>query len=276
MKHESPDSCLISVVMPVLNAAGHLSTALSSLALQRFRDFEIVIVDGGSSDQTIAMAQSMLSADGIRHRIEPLPGSGIYEAMNHGIGLAQGEWLYVLGSDDHLVDADVFRRIAVALSEASADVLLVHGDVWIEQPGYRYGQAWSLPRLLDRNLSHQSAFYRCSAIQSLGLSYNPRYTLYADWDYNLKLLSCGRFQYVPIMIASYACTGASSQWVDALFLAEKEANALAYFGLRSLWRLPPDRYALAINSESSLLKQLGLACNRMLWVFRRLLQRHRS
>ena len=259
---------LISVVMPLLNAAKHLERSLGSLAEQRCNQFEVILVDGGSTDGTVALAAELLQAFSIAHRIEFFPGSSIYEAMNCGVELAEGDWTYFMGSDDRLLAADVFERISPYLRAARPDVLVVHGDVWIEEPGYRYGQSWDLPRLLDRNISHQSAFYRRNAIHSLRISYNTRYTLYADWDYNLKLLSKGRFQYVPLPVASYACTGASSQRVDECFLAEKEINALQYFGWRACLLMPPHRFALGCGERPGRLRTVQFQVNRLIWILK--------
>ena len=82
------DQPLISVIMPVLNAAGHLPRSLTSLTRQQWRRFEVILVDGGSSDATIAVAEQLLGEAGISHRVEVEIGSGIYEAMNHEIGRA--------------------------------------------------------------------------------------------------------------------------------------------------------------------------------------------
>ena len=158
---------LISVVMPLLNAARYLQRSLGSLAEQRCGHFEVVLVDGGSEDGTLVLAAELLSEASIAHRIKLLPGSSIYEAMNYGVDLAEGDWTYFMGSDDRLLAADVLENIAPYLHAAQSDVLVLHGDVWIEDPGYRYGQNWDLPRLLDRNISHQSAFYWRNAINSL-------------------------------------------------------------------------------------------------------------
>jgi glycosyltransferase involved in cell wall biosynthesis len=260
---------LISIVMPLLNAARHLKRSLGSLAEQTCKDFEIILVDGGSDDGTVALAAELLQAFSISHRIKLLPGSSIYEAMNYGVDLAEGDWNYFMGSDDRLLDVDVFERIAPYLRSAQTEVLVLHGDVWIEEPGYRYGQAWDLARFLDRNISHQSAFYRRKAIDSLQIKYNTRYTLYADWDYNLKLFSKGRFQYVPLPVASYACTGASSQRVDECFLAEKEMNALQYFGWRACFLIPPYRFALGCGKRPGLLRAMQLQANRLIWILKR-------
>jgi glycosyltransferase involved in cell wall biosynthesis len=263
------DPPLITVVMPVLNAARFLPRSLGSLAEQQWRQFEVVLVDGGSEDGTVQLAAKILTAASIVHRIDVVLHSGIYEAMNHGVDVAKGDWIYVMGSDDKLLASDVFEAMAPILHQARPDVLVLHGDVWIEDPGYRYGQAWDLARFLDRNISHQSAFYRRKAIDSLQIKYNTRYTLYADWDYNLKLLSKGRFQYVPLLVASYACTGASSQRVDECFLAEKEMNALQYFGWRACFLIPPYRFALGCGQRPSLGRAMQLQANRMIWILKR-------
>jgi glycosyltransferase involved in cell wall biosynthesis len=264
-----PVKPMISIVMPLLNAARHLQRSLGSLAEQRCSHFEVVLVDGGSSDGTLALGTALLSAASICHRIKLLAGSSIYEAMNCGVELAVGDWTYFMGSDDRLLAEDVFERIMPYLHDAQPGILVLHGDVWIEDPGYRYGQSWDLPRLLDRNISHQSAFYRRQAINSLQIKYNTRYELYADWDYNLKLFSKGQFQYVPLPVASYACTGASSQRVDECFLAEKEMNALQYFGWRACFLIPPYRFALGCGQRPSLGRAMQLQANRLIWILKR-------
>ena len=260
---------LISVVMSLLNAAMHLQRSLGSLAKQQYSHFEVILVDGGSHDGTLTLGAELLSAASIAHRVKSLPDSSIYEAMNCGVELAVGDWTYFMGSDDRLLAEDVFERITPYLHDAQPGILVLHGDVWIEDPGYRYGQSWDLPRLLDRNISHQSAFYRRKAINSLQIKYNTRYALYADWDYNLKLLSKGQFQYVPLPVASYACTGASSQRVDECFLAEKEMNALRYFGWRACFLIPPYRFALGCGQRPSLGRAMQLQANRLIWILKR-------
>jgi glycosyltransferase involved in cell wall biosynthesis len=263
------DSPLITVVMPTLNAAEHFERSLGSLALQTFRDFELIIVDGGSMDEGLERAKQLLSEALVRFRIIMAPGTGIYEAMNLGIHLATGKWLYVMGCDDKLLSANVFADLYPTLESCAEHTVVIHGDAWIEEPGYFYGGPWDLRRLLERNLSHQSAFYRSRAVRSYALTYETKYPLYADWDYNLKLLARGRFQYVPLPIASYGCSGTSSRSRDELFLADKEANALRYFGIRACWLLPPDRFAVGWARQPTASLTLLFLFNRIYWGLRR-------
>jgi glycosyltransferase involved in cell wall biosynthesis len=120
---------LINFVMPVLNAAGDLARSLPSLVRQRWRDFEVILLDGGSVDETTEVAAGILEASGVVHRLISLPGSSIYCAMNHGVSEARGEWIYALGADDCLASEDVFEQVESRLRQSANDVLIVHGDI---------------------------------------------------------------------------------------------------------------------------------------------------
>ena len=84
------DPPLITVVMPVLNAARFLPRSLGSLAEQQWRRFEVVLVDGGSEDGTVELATKILAEASVLHRIDLVHRSGIYEAINHGVDQARG------------------------------------------------------------------------------------------------------------------------------------------------------------------------------------------
>src|SRR5262245_18365078 len=94
---------LISVIMPSYNSAETIRATLGSLDKQQFRDFELVVMDGGSFDSTIRIVELLASVDE-RVRLFSEKDKGIYDAMNKGIQAASGTWLYFLGSDDRLYD----------------------------------------------------------------------------------------------------------------------------------------------------------------------------
>jgi glycosyltransferase involved in cell wall biosynthesis len=93
MPTDTPD---IAVVIPALNAAAHLRSALSSLAAQD-GDFEAVLVDGGSRDDTVAIAAQA----GVR--VIPAPGTSIYEAHNRGFAETRAPAIVLLNADDVLL-----------------------------------------------------------------------------------------------------------------------------------------------------------------------------
>lgn len=98
----------LSIIIPTYNSASVLPRALDSIICQTFTNWEVLIMDGISTDDTLKMAQSYNDS---RIRIYSEPDNGIYDAMNKGINKANGEWLYFLGSDDCLFSKDVLSNI---------------------------------------------------------------------------------------------------------------------------------------------------------------------
>ena len=87
----------LSIINPTFNSAKTLSRCLDSVISQSFTDWEVLMMDGVSNDDTIKIASSYQDS---RIRIYSEPDKGIYDAMNKGIDKAHGEWLYFIDSDD--------------------------------------------------------------------------------------------------------------------------------------------------------------------------------
>lgn len=102
-----------SIIIPTYNSSATLGQALNSIIEQSFKDFEILIMDGASSDKTVAIAQKINDP---RISIYSEPDSGVYDAMNKGIARARGEWVYFLGSDDWLINNTVLDKINAHIS----------------------------------------------------------------------------------------------------------------------------------------------------------------
>jgi glycosyltransferase involved in cell wall biosynthesis len=117
-------SPLITIIIPAFNAAVCIREALNSLLQQSFTAFEVLVVDGVSRDNTLAIVQELAERDN-RVRFISEKDAGIYDAMNKGIGLAAGEWLYFLGADDALYNEQVLEKVAPVLQQTNA--LLVYG-----------------------------------------------------------------------------------------------------------------------------------------------------
>jgi glycosyltransferase involved in cell wall biosynthesis len=254
---------LVSVLIPVLNSRAKIDVALNSLIAQDSRCFEVILSDGGSVDDTVAYALKILQANSIAAMAVVANGSSIYGAINHAVRLARGQWLYVLGSDDALYANNIFRDIQRYLRVATADV--VYGDAWFESKGgFVYGGTFWLNRLAALNICHQTIFYRASRIAQLALAYDEAYPLLADWNYNLKLFSCCRFQHVPLLISRFSCSGLSSSQIDHRFEEDRYQKIMEYFGWRSFFLLSPDWLARCVAKRPSPWNRIGLAVNRLL------------
>jgi glycosyltransferase involved in cell wall biosynthesis len=236
---------LVSVITVVFNGAATLEATIRSVADQRFRDLEYIIVDGGSTDATLSIIKKY--PEMVTRWISE-KDKGVYDAMNKGIRLAEGEWLYFLGSDDLFQDAGVvagfFGDPGAAGSFTDPGVAgfdLLYGDVLSPSYKGRYDGEFTYEKLLSRNLSHQAAFYKKSLFARLG-DYDQHYRMHADWDFNLRCFSDAtvRTRYTGVLVATFGAEGISAGH-DLAFLRERLIPAklqwLEQTGYRALRRL---------------------------------------
>lgn len=244
---------MFSIIVPTWKAAATVRACAESLLRQTYRDFELVVVDGASTDETLDIVQSFAPEFGPRLVVHSEPDHGIYDAMNRGVSLASGAWLLFLGSDDTLHDADTLARVAAFIGDNEPSDL-VYGDVIMGSTGSRHAGEFDLDRLqFETNICHQSIFYRRELFAGIG-PYNLRYPIWADWDFNIRCFSnpALAIRYMDIVVADYNdMTGLSMRtgtdkefrkrlpmyfWVAAMetagrmlsFFKEKENRQLAF------------------------------------------------
>jgi glycosyltransferase involved in cell wall biosynthesis len=195
-----------SVVIPTLNAQPILDKAISSLLHQTFQNFEIILVDGLSQDDTITWARKLRD-----ERIEVISekDEGVYDAMNKGIRKAKGEWLYFMGSDDYLWDNDVLYEVAEFIGNGNK-VDFVYGDVFSPDLGENYDGEFDWSKLLKKNICHQAIFCKKSVFEKVGI-FNPAYTTCGDYDHVIRcfLDKSIRKKYFPRRIAYFGPGGLS-------------------------------------------------------------------
>jgi glycosyltransferase involved in cell wall biosynthesis len=202
---------LYSIIIPTYNSESSLKETLDSILEQSFADFEIVLMDGGSKDHTIAVAESY---NDIRLKIYSEPDKGIYDAMNKGITRSSGQWLYFIGSDDCLHTADVLQKVYHQLEKIKNNVLygnvIIKGDAGWAKDGQIYNGRYTLQRLLRGNICHQAIFYRRSFLIDNKLIYNLKYPIVADWDFNIQCRLKTSFTYLDIIVALFNAGGIST------------------------------------------------------------------
>jgi glycosyltransferase involved in cell wall biosynthesis len=209
-----------SIIIPTYNSEGKLADTIESILSQTFGDFEILLIDGLSTDNTITITRRFI-ADDKRIKLVSEKDCGIYDAMNKGVRRAKGRWIYFLGSSDYLLDETVLEKVVPFLDKKRYD--FVYGDVIAPDYGGVYGGEFNRDRLILENICHQSIFYHKSLFDKLGL-YSLKYPLLADWVFNLKCFynKSIRVKYILVTIAYYAPAGLSKIKVDERFLADKD------------------------------------------------------
>jgi glycosyltransferase involved in cell wall biosynthesis len=195
-------SPLISVILCFRNPGPVLAEALRSLEGQAEDSWELVLVDGASTDGSAGLVSESLRP---RLRLVSGPDRGVYDAMNKGLALAQGEWVYFLGADDRLEDPQVLGRAAALLRLSQA--ALVSGSVRYAD-GRRYAGRARNP--VARNfLHHQGTFYRRRLFATHG-GFDIGFRIQADYDFNLRVLRAGeRHEEMPLSVAVCGCGGLS-------------------------------------------------------------------
>lgn len=208
---------LFSIIIPTFNSASTIGSCIESIINQSIDDFEILILDGLSSDSTLEIITQYKD---VRIKVFSEKDYGVYDAMNKGIDKAKGDWLYFLGSDDHLYNNDILLQIKNSIEENICD--FIYGNAFFIGEQYFYDGEFDRIKLFqEKNICHQAIFYHKNLFKRLG-KYNLDFFLYADWDFNIRCFSTPdiRIKYVDIPIAYYNdMSGLSFQKVDSTFLS---------------------------------------------------------
>ncbi len=218
---------LLTVVIPSFNSAATIRECLSSLAGQDFIDFEVVIMDNNSRDQTVQICLEFDMQPGLL-RVNSEKDNGIYDAMNKGIALAKGEWVYFMGADDELYEKNTLKDVALYLT---ADHDIVYGDcLWVPEGKPERGE-WTPEVFIQANINHQRIFYRKTLFGQYG-NYNTDYKIASDHELNIRFFCNGniRKKYIPHIISKYHSGGFSANKLDEKFWQDWETIVLKNFG----------------------------------------------
>ncbi len=112
----------ISVVLPIYNVEKCIPYTLESLKAQTYRDFEIVLVDDGTPDRSIEVAESILKDTDISYKLIRQENGGLGYARNTGMDNSDGEWVYFLDTDD-TIHKDTLKRMLDVGQESGADLV---------------------------------------------------------------------------------------------------------------------------------------------------------
>ena len=217
---------LFSIIIPTYNSAATLSACLESIINQHYNNWEVLLMDGLSKDDTLLIASSFTGKFPVK--IISQKDKGIYDAMNSGIASATGEWLYFLGSDDKFFDKDVLTNIAKAIND-SPEIDVIYGNVFSERFNGLYDGEFDAEKILTRNISHQAIFFKKAIFSKTGF-FDLRYKAQSDWDHNFKWLLSKDIEkkFVPVTVAHYADGGFSSLHGDTVFFADLNFNYIRY------------------------------------------------
>lgn len=223
-----------SIIIPTFNSAKTLQSCLQSIIVQTHADFEIIVQDGGSTDDTLAVANGFKDT---RIRVISEADEGLYDAMNKAVEQVAGQWILFLGSDDRLFEPKTLETLHITLTAITADFVygnvMVKGDSDWMKDGEIYMGETSLATLFEKNLSHQCILYHENIFRD-GNRFNLNYPICADFDLNLRCFASYAVAYTPLVVSVFATGGISSNEVDERFETEKWGNIVNYYRFKLL------------------------------------------
>ena len=176
------EKILISVITVTYNAQNSIQETVQSVVQQNFSEYEYLIIDGASSDNTVDIIKNYANG---KIKIISEPDNGIYDAMNKGIKISKGKFLYFLQAGDTLMPG-ILNQLSSYLKKQ--ECALIYGDVIWGNEGETYDGYFSQYKISIKNICHQAIFYH-REIFNIYKKYNVEYNVLADYDLNLKCFS---------------------------------------------------------------------------------------
>jgi glycosyltransferase involved in cell wall biosynthesis len=223
-----PTSPKITIITPSFNSSRHIATALESVVNQTYKNIEYLIIDNLSSDATVEIVAKFQNR--YPHiRLIRARDTGIYDAMNKGIELSSGDWIYFLGSDDRLLTSASLSQIVTVINSLDCDIL--YGNVISKRFNGPYDGEFTYKKILLRNICQQSIFFKKTIFLKTGL-FNLAYKSHADWNHNFQWFLSPHIKkvYHNMTVAEYGDGGYSSLHPDQLFEKDKVLNYLKFGG----------------------------------------------
>ena len=214
----------ISIITVCYNSQKTISETIESVIRQKHLDKEYIIIDGGSSDDTLSIIKKY------QNHIDKLiseKDNGIYDAINKGLKQANGDIIGLLHSDDHYPSDNVLSVVSQSFDNNNVDI--VWGNVALIDENNNIKRFYS-GKLIDLSSfdigimpPHPSVFVRRSCYQKFG-NFNLNYKISADYDLLLRFLKIERLEYLynSQILINMRLGGLSNSGIVSLYKINKE------------------------------------------------------
>jgi glycosyltransferase involved in cell wall biosynthesis len=205
----------ISIITATWNSGATLRNTIESVLSQNYQDYEHIIVDGNSTDNTLEIVKEFESKYNGRLKWISEKDRGLYDAMNKGIRMASGDVIGILNSDDFYSNPDILSCVANELSDVDA----VYGDIHyvndcnLNKTVRYYSSSYFKPWMMRLGFmpAHPSFYCKKSIYQQYGL-FDVSFKVAADFEQLLRLIFINKIsiKYLPIDFVTMRTGGASS------------------------------------------------------------------
>ena len=228
----------VSVITATYNAATELGYTIASLQKQVTRGFEWIVVDGGSTDNTVPMLEENSS---LVSQLLKEPDTGMYAAWNKAIDAAKGEWLLFLGAGDELACPQVLGGVIPMLHQAFPQFEMVYGRIQLMEQNSRrvlceVGEEWedlaAQWTLYRPGLPcHPEVFHHRSMFER-GERFSTAYRYAADTEFMLRQGRNKPFLHIPVAVTKMTLGGQTGQLRNLRAISEETRKIAAACGYK--------------------------------------------
>lgn len=218
---------LISIITVVYNAKQQLENTILSVVNQDYPNIQYIVIDGNSTDGSLDVIKKYDNR--ISYWVSE-PDGGVYDAMNKGLKIVKGDWVYFLGAGDILLN--LVDKIVPQLMDGK---YIYYGNVYRKDLMKVYDGRFSPFKLAVNNICHQCIFYPTDVFRDR--EYDVRYKIQADHKLNMDCFGDKRyaFKYLPIIVCLYEGDGYSAINPDLVFFRDKLKIIKTNFSLPVYW-----------------------------------------
>lgn len=203
----------ISIIIATFNSGKTLKQTLDSIRYQTYKNIELIIIDGLSSDDTLDIIKEY--SDVVTKCISE-KDSGIYEAFNKGIKIATGDYICFIGSDDCYIDYNVFENIIVDFN-SSCDMFSYPIVCIDEESGNEYVHSNNITKediLTGNMLPHPGIFVKTQIMKKY--MFNEKNKIISDYEFLLRyLIDGGVIEYHDYSVAYFSNSGVSNSMFNS-------------------------------------------------------------
>lgn len=216
---------LLSIITVNLNNLEGLKKTMTSVLEQTWKEFEFIIIDGGSTDGSEEFI--LKNGDKINYWVSE-PDRGVYNAMNKGIKRATGKYVLFLNSGDEFCNSDVLTQIANSISGGKdiyyGNVYLINKD---ESELLEFPEQLSFGFFCISTITHQATFIKRSLFDDI-FYYNENYKLVSDWEFFIFAIckENSSYEHLGIPVCNYDTNGLTSREANIQLMNKERREVL--------------------------------------------------
>jgi glycosyltransferase involved in cell wall biosynthesis len=216
----------ISIITVCYNAQEHIANCIKSVIDQNYSHIEYIVIDGGSTDNTLNIIKDFASHISI---LISEKDKGIYYALNKGIALATGEYIGIMHADDFFADENVLNKVANAIKHNPIDILYGNLDYVDRIDTTKIVRKWRSENYKDNLLlkgwmpAHPTFYAKKTCFIKYG-DYDTQFKSASDYDLMLRFLYKSSFKkfYLDIVMVKMRVGGTSNKSFKNRMIANRE------------------------------------------------------